>query len=486
MMNKRNFVKFPSAVMVVCLILLLSSCINSHAPISLHPENPHYFLFRGKPTILIGSTEHYGAVLNLDFDYVAYLDELAAADLNITRTFSGIYSEPAGAFGIAENTLAPDKGKLICPWARSNVPGYANGGNKFDLNKWDPAYFSRLKDFIREAGQRNIVVELDLFSNFYDTLQWKLSPLYFQNNINRIGNLEDQKEILSMRHPDILEVQEKMVRKIIAELKDMDNLYYEVCNEPYFGDTAALEEWEQHMTSVVSDAEKGFARKHLISQNIANGYSKVKNPNPAVSIFNFHYAKPPVTVGMNYDLNKVIGDNETGFNGISDVQYRTEAWDFFVAGGALFNNLDYSFTAKNENGTFKVEKGQPGGGGISLRLQFKILRQVLSEIDFLKMRPNNSILQYAFAKPSTARALISEGNQYLIYINNKKADNDSLERDEKTVRISIKLPRGDYSAKWINTLTGERIPFAIRQHEEGYFKLETPAFRDDIALMIKK
>ncbi len=224
-----------------------------------------------------------------------------------------------------------------------------------------------------------------------------------------------------------------MVRKIIAELKDMDNLYYEVCNEPYFGDTAALEEWEQHMTSVIADAEKDFARKHLISQNIANGYSKVKNPNPAVSIFNFHYAKPPVTVGMNYDLNKVIGDNETGFNGISDVQYRTEAWDFFVAGGALFNNLDYSFTAKNENGTFKVEKGQPGGGGISLRLQFKILRQVLSEIDFLKMRPNDSILQYAFAKPSTARALISEGNQYLIYINNKKADNDSLDRDEKTV-----------------------------------------------------
>lgn len=473
-------------MMAGSMILFLSSCSNSPAPISLHPENPHYFLFRGKPTILIGSTEHYGAVLNLDFDYVAYLDELAAADLNVTRTFSGIYSEPAGAFGIAENTLAPADNKLICPWARSNVPGYANGGNKFDLDQWDSAYFNRLKDFIREAGKRNIVVELDFFSNFYDTLQWKLSPLHFQNNINHIGNPEDQKEILSLRHPDILAVQEKMARKIVAELKDMDNLYYEVCNEPYFGDTTALEEWEQHMTSVIADAEKNFTHRHLISQNIANGYRKVKDPNPAVSIFNFHYAKPPVTVRMNYGLNKVIGDNETGFNGISDVQYRTEAWDFMVAGGSLFNNLDYSFTADHENGTFKVEKGQPGGGGINLRSQFKILRQVLSEIDFLKMKPNDSILHYAFAKPATARALISEGNQYLIYINDKKADNDSLARDEKSFTFSISLPKGDYSAEWINTLTDERKSFSIKEHKGGEFKLETPAFIDDIALLIKK
>src|SRR5262245_51857411 len=33
-------------------------------PLALHPDNPHYFLFRGKPTILVTSAEHYGAVLN--------------------------------------------------------------------------------------------------------------------------------------------------------------------------------------------------------------------------------------------------------------------------------------------------------------------------------------------------------------------------------------------------------------------------------------
>ena len=343
---------------------------------------------------------------------------LQPINLNVTRTFSGIYLEPQGAFGIAKNTLAPAEGKLICPWARSNQPGYSNGGNKFDLNQWDEAYFKRLKDFVTEAGKRNIIVELDLFSNFYDTVQWKLSPLYIQNNINQTGNIADQKEILSLKHPEILDVQEKMVRKIVTSLKDFDNLYYEVCNEPYFGDLDALEAWEQHMTSVIADAEKDFRYKHLISQNIANRSQKIENANPLVSIFNFHYAKPPVTVEMNMDLNKVIGDNETGFNGIEDVQYRTEAWDFLVAGGGLFNNLDYSFTVGHEDGSFQVVKGQPGGGGARFRSQMKILKQVFDEFDFISMKPSDSIIKSSFKGSATIRVLARSGEQYLVYLKN--------------------------------------------------------------------
>src|SRR3954465_15000284 len=94
------------------------------APIALHRDNPHYLLFRGKPTILLGSTEHYGAVLNGDFDYVPYLEELAAKKLNLTRTFSGVYRELPGTFNITENTLAPKTAeKFICPWSRSDTPG---------------------------------------------------------------------------------------------------------------------------------------------------------------------------------------------------------------------------------------------------------------------------------------------------------------------------------------------------------------------------
>src|SRR5436190_16516507 len=100
-------------------LLLSVTLAAARDPLALNPENPHYFLWRGKPAVLITSGEHYGAVLNLDFAYMTYLDTLKADGLNLTRTFSGAYVEPHGAFNIASNTLAPGAGRFICPWARS-------------------------------------------------------------------------------------------------------------------------------------------------------------------------------------------------------------------------------------------------------------------------------------------------------------------------------------------------------------------------------
>jgi len=70
-------------------------------PIRLHPRNPHYFLYRGKAVALVTSGEHYGSVMNLDFDCRRYLSTLAADGLNYTRIFGGSYREvPGKSFGI--------------------------------------------------------------------------------------------------------------------------------------------------------------------------------------------------------------------------------------------------------------------------------------------------------------------------------------------------------------------------------------------------
>src|ERR1035437_7652016 len=73
-------------------------------PIKLHPANPHYFLFKGQPTVLITSAEHYGAVVNHEFDYEAYLDALKSYGLNYTRIYPGALFEPKDKF-IKGNTL---------------------------------------------------------------------------------------------------------------------------------------------------------------------------------------------------------------------------------------------------------------------------------------------------------------------------------------------------------------------------------------------
>ncbi len=311
------------------------------APISLHPENPHDFLFRGKPTVLITSTEHYGAVLNGNFDAIPYLDELRARELNLTRTFSGTYREVPGSFRIEKNTLAPTADAYIAPWPRIKAPGAADGGNRFDLDRWNDAYFDRLKAFVSAASERGIVVEYVLFCPFYEEALWNVNPMNARNNVNGVGNIP-RNEAYTGKHRDLQEKQEAFVRKAVRELNAFDNLYFEICNEPYFGGVTL--EWQARIASVIVDTEKSLPNQHLIAQNIANGKAKIDRPNPAVSIFNFHYAAPPVTVGMNFGLGKAIGDDETGFRGVTDRPYRIEAWDFFIAGGSVFDHLDYSFT----------------------------------------------------------------------------------------------------------------------------------------------
>ncbi|UCG48690.1 MAG: hypothetical protein JSU94_02725 [Phycisphaerales bacterium] len=437
-------------------------------PIRLHPDNPHYFLWRGRPTILITSGEHYGGVLNRAFDYKKYFKTLERYGFNLTRTFSGAYCEPVGAFNIRDNTLAPAKGQLICPWARSEQAGYANGGNKFDLDKWDPAYFARLKDFVREAGARGVVVELVLFCPFYKDDMWKLSPMNAANNVNGIGTM-GRTEVYTLKHPKLLAVQDKMVRKIVEELKDFDNLYYEICNEPYFGGVTL--EWQYHIAETIAKAEAGFDARHLIAQNIANKGKKVDRPNRLVSIFNFHYAKPPDTVAENYDLNRVIGDDETGFAGSEPGPYRREGWDFIIAGGAIYDNLDYSFTVGHEDGTAEIDA--PGGGGPLLHRQLGILADFINGFDFVKMRPDNSVIRGGIPDNATARALVEKGRAYAVYVNGGSKAN-----------LVLDLPGGRYTAEWMNTKTGKIDRKRTLDHAGGSAMLNSPEYEDDIALRI--
>jgi hypothetical protein len=442
-------------------------------PLALHPANPRYFLFRGQPTVLVTSGEHYGAVLNLDFDYRKYLDTLAKDGLNLTRTFSGAYCEAPGAFNIASNTLAPAPGRFICPWARSDTPGYANGGNKFDLTKWDAAYFQRLRDFVGHAAKRGVVVEMNLFCPFYEESMWKLSPQNAANNVNGVGAVPRTNVYTLDQHGGLLGVHERMVEKIVTELKDFDNVYYEICNEPYFGGVTL--EWQHHIADVIADTERLLRVRHLISQNVANGRKKVENPHPAIAIFNFHYASPPDTVAMNYGLNKVIGDNETGFKGTNDTHYRMEGWEFILAGGALYNNLDYSFVAGREDGTFVYPAKQPGGGNPAFRRQMKVLKDFIHRFDFIRMKPDNSVIKSGVPEKGRARVLVEPGKQYAIYVFGGAQAN-----------LALDLPAGTWTVEWVNTLTGQADKREKVKHGGGSVTLASPPYVQDIALRVVK
>lgn len=455
--------------------------LHAAAPLALHPDNPHYFLWRGQPAVLIGSGEHYGAVLNRDFDYRTYLDTLGREGLNHTRTFSGVYCEPPGAFNIARNTLAPAPGRLLCPWARSDQPGYRNGGHKFDLTRWDPEYFARLKDFLAHAAARGVVVELNLFCPFYEEAMWALSPMNALNNVNGVGAVARTNVYTLDRHGGLLPHQEALVRKLVTELRGFDNLYYEVCNEPYFGGVTMA--WQHRMVDVIVETERALGVRHLISLNVANDKAKVDRPHPAVSIFNFHYAHPPDTVGMNYHLNKVIGDNETGFRGTNDLPYRVEAWSFLLAGGGLFSHLDYSFTVGHEDGAFVYPASQPGGGNPAFRRQLKVLADFFRALDFVRMKPEPALIAGGVPAGHRAYALAEPGRAYAIYVGRDPRDKKAP-TGPQTAALQLRLPAGAYTAEWINPRTGQADKREPVHATAEVTRLTSPVFEEDVALRL--
>ncbi len=460
------------------LLLALATAVAQ--PLRLHPDNPHYFLFAGRPAVLITSGEHYGAVLNRAFDYVRYLDTLRADHLNLTRTFSGSYREVFGNFKIAGNTLAPAEGQFIAPWPQRD--------GRFDLTKWDDAYFARLKDFVQQAGRRGVVVELVLFCPFYQDSMWNVSPMNARNNVNGIGDVP-RTDVLALKDARLTAAQDAMVRKIVSELRGFDNLYYEICNEPYFGGVTL--EWQEHISKVIAETEAGYAKKHLIAQNWANGSSVVDRPNPLVSLFNFHYSRPPSSVAMNWKLGRAIGNNETGFDGPADATYRIQGWDFLMAGGALYNNLDYSFTVGHEDGTFAPPGETPGGGSAALRRQLSHLRAFFDDLPFWRMHPAAEGFVHA-PEGASARALEEPGKVYAVYIHHGRVVKDARPRYQvdgaaMARPVALHLPPGNYTAKWRDTRSGADVKsetFAVTAAAPEA-SLTSPVYSEDIALVVR-
>jgi len=451
--------------------------------LALHPENPHYFVFRGRPAVLVASGEHYGAVLNLDFDYVKYLDALKRDGLNLTRTFSGVYREVPRSFKIKNNPLAPAPGRYICPWARSAEPGYFDGGNKFDLGRWEEAYFRRARDFLAQASARGVVVEFVLFCPMYNAELWKANPMYVANNTSGVGDLKKD-EPHTLGNGRLLDFQLAVTRKIVTELNEFDNLYWEICNEPYFGGVTL--EWQKRIADAIVQAEAGLPRKHLIAQNIANGSKKIEDPNPAVSIFNFHYCSPPDAVAMNWHLGKVIADDETGFKGSGDTPYAPDGWDFLMAGGAVYSSLDYSFYPGREDGSGTPDA--PGGGSARLRRSLAALRAFMESFDFIRMAPDPQVVKAAPPK-STARVLAEKGRQYAAFIRPLKAPAAGGAAPGGATaegELVLDLPAGPYKADWVNIWTGDVEKTETFDHSGGEKRFTPPPFTDGIALRLKR
>ncbi len=459
--------------MITAVMAILTSCGNADrapgdtahpdrsgpAVLKLHPENPRYFEYDGEPVALITSAEHYGALLNLDFDFREYLKTLREEGFNYTRIFTGTYIEPVeNIFGIEKNTLAPLPGKYLSPWI--SVEG------KYDLKQFNPAYFERLGQFMAEAEEQGIMVEVTLFSSIYAESAWVLSPMNPRNNIQSAGP-EDYRKVHTLFSGTLLPFQERFIRKMVRSLNGFGNLFFEIQNEPWADhpnlaawvnqdDTLvyrrswqkqvvlanhASMEWQRWVAGVIRDEESSLSNRHVIAQNICNFGHRVDPVPEAISVLNFHYAHP-FAVLENLNTGRVIGLDETGFMPQKDALFIDQAWRFMLSGGGLYNNLDYSFTAGYESGTWEIPAANPGWGGPVFRKKLAILAGTMDRVPFHRMDVSTAIAEAA-GQEVVQTGLASGGEVYLLFLEKLSGQ-----------KLRLSIPAARYTFTWIDVESG--------------------------------
>ena len=440
--------------LALAVLPALAAAEEPRPPLALHPDNPHYFQWRGRPTVLVASGEHYGSVVNPDFDYKRYLATISAAGLNFTRLFLGDYVEGPGAFGIVNNPVAPATGRFLAPWARSREPGFALGGNKFDLDRWDPAYFERLHGFMQEASRRNVVVEAVFF---FVGPGWDQAPLNPRNNVSGTADV-GAKGYLSVSGGSVLERQEAYARKLAAELNRYDNVFFNLCNEPWFYNQekpgfvsqppAAVKEWIGRVSEWMVDEETRLGRRHLLGVDVSNQGTVLTPEDLAgsfrnLSVFTYHYDANADSLQLNRGVARSIGFNETGFNGVKDDAYRTQGWNYLLSGGSLYGNLDFSFTVGHEDGsdTPRFSSGlYDSGGSPALRGQLAILRSFVDSLPFVHMHTDDG---FVVGGADAWRALAAPGDAYAVWL-----------PGAGPVEVRLALPPGEWRFEWVDILTG--------------------------------
>ena len=473
-------------VRIAPILAALLAMANPAAPIAVHPENPHYFLFRGKPLVLIAASEHYGSVINRPFDFDRYLRDAAGRKQTVTRTFL-LFREQQSERN-PSSPAKPESPDFVTPWPRTG-PGKASDGEpKYDLDRWNDEYFDRLRRFLRRASELGIVVELTIFSNTYTNQVWALNPLRTQNNIQGVGKVEFP-EYNTLRERELVDRQLAYARKIVQETAGFDNVYYEICNEPGGGfpghaTPAEVDAWQAEVGRVVREELMRLGRPHLVLGSQAFSYHPkftqdldASFADPKLDAVNVH-PLPDTKLGgrafmMGNFMSKELALAELRDFGLAahkvarkpcvmdednaaslyrdDVGWtihRKRAWVAIMTGNH-YDYIDFSITVGSEAGTAESRGKIRGWMGH--------LSEFVHGFDFIGASPAPDWIEEK-PGPSVVATLAVPGKDYAAYLADAREVTDPAAGSPIDGKIVFRLPEGTYALSLYSPAGGLTSP----------------------------
>jgi Family of unknown function (DUF6298) len=412
-------------------------------------------------------------------DYRAYLDFRAEHGPNFIRLWRWEQVRSQAAGGDFHLCMTPQ------PWARTGPGSAKDGKPRFDLERFEEAFFDRLRDRVAAAGERGMYVAVMLFDG------WALHlspapdhveghPFHAANNINGvgIGSIVDY-QVLPL-DPRVQALQEAYVRKVVDTLHDLPNLLWEVANEssgggqvdpafaqalglagtPEWGDSTA---WQYWVIDTVKryEAETGYDRHPIgmtmqfpvpeqttVNDPLYGSRAEWISPGYDDEVFAASGAPPPQAPGSPpsrwledppvADGRKVVITDTDHYALGGDALW---AWKSFLRGHHPIL-MDFGLIGG-------VNPPDPSAGGPMSYAAFEPARHAMGDtlrfaerMNLIRMQPRDDL-------SSTGYALASPGEEYLV-----------LQPSGVAGRFTVQLEPGTYAAEWFGIDGRQPIPGA--------------------------
>lgn len=402
--------------------------VRAPGPLRVLKSNPRYFTDgSGRAVYLTGSHVWWnlvgsrtwkvdcrrGAVRG--FSYDAYLRRLRSMGHNFFRLWTS--QQPAWQ----------ECGRLVrvspLPWLRSGPGRALDGRPKFDLRRFDPAYFRRLRARVRAAGARGMYVSVMLFEGWglqnSGPWRWRADPFNVQNNVNGInGDLNGDgsgTEINTLASPAVTRIQDAYVRRVVDTVNGFGNVLYEVANESGYYSTA----WQYRVIRLVKSLEARKRKRHPVGMTFqhAGGSNAALLRSPADWISpesDTFLTDPPVAPGRKV----VIADSDHICGLCADPAF---PWRAFLRGNnVLF--MDEFLSAPEHRG----------------------VRAALGQTRRYALRMNLATARPLLSLSSTRYCLASPGREYLVY-----------QPGSGSFQVDLGASPRSFTVEWFNPATGQ-------------------------------
>ena len=432
-----------------------------------------YFQYNGKFDYYVGfDVQQLHADTNID--YKEKLDFLADFGVNKVR----IWLYPSW-FGLPGDKNYPKTGKILFPW-RVN-----RDSNRFDIDKWNPAFWVRTKNFLAYAKAKGIIVEVSLFTvqeprDYFKDREISYA-FHYLNNLQNFGRPTDNdgRFMLGFFDLDYTDGNLKLanyhkayIDKALEEFASFDHIYYELINEApgteYWVNHDLPHAWMKHWmgyiasktSQIVTTHNSGFMnmRNNNEKGRTSEGFNEVGQRYWNESFFdgfNFHlYSTNPGHISKaltGYQLKgKMLICNEGDSYYELDRSHGYPDFSLEFRRERLYGEIRHAWGMMTAGGYYSIYYGPVPQLGDESAIEganvMRAMRNIVEMTEFQRMRPVRAngveLDDLVYQGPTPEWQVIAEEDvSYIVYFWGKKSRTD----------VAISLPAGEFRFYWMDT-----------------------------------